>query len=42
MIVELSLTTRIPVGDWLATLDRDPRLVATALDVLDKRRRQRR
>ena len=37
MIVELAVETRVSPLDWLAALERDPRLVGTALDVLDKR-----
>lgn len=35
-IVGLSIATRIPVSQWLAQHDSDPRVVSTAFEILRK------
>lgn len=34
--MELAVATHTPVLGWLAALDEDPRLVATAVDVVNR------
>jgi hypothetical protein len=41
LLVELAVATGIPVQSWAQALEEEPRLVATAVDVLDRQNRKR-